>query len=126
MDEKANGWLVEGNITVNCPSALLSHMNYNGGNTLRHNVFACHNSDLMMTFIRCEDHKLTDNTFHAEGAVIFAGREGSVTLFDNNRIYSGDNRVMQRYVSDDYEWSDSCAFDEPVPLVKRMRTNAKP
>ncbi|MCL2880551.1 MAG: right-handed parallel beta-helix repeat-containing protein, partial [Treponema sp.] len=88
IDEQANGWVVEGNITVNCPSALLSHMNYKGGNTIRNNIFINHNGDVILSLIRCNDHRIEDNIFHASGAVTFTGKKGSISAFKGNSIFS--------------------------------------
>jgi hypothetical protein len=117
LDEQANGWVVEGNITSNCPSALLSHMNYKGGNTIRNNVFTCHSGDMTVALLRCEDHKLTDNTFHAAGAVTFSGGKGTITEFESNLIYSAAGKVNEQNVSYDYEWSEPVAF---TPDSKRL------
>ena len=116
IDEQANGWVAEGNITMNCPSAFLSHMNYKGGNIIRNNVFACHNGDLMLTFIRCEDHKLEGNTFHAKGTITFAGSKGVVTQYENNRVYSAEAKINHVYVDDDYSWSEPIPLSGQIPL----------
>jgi hypothetical protein len=116
IDEQANGWIVEGNITINCPSAILSHMNDKGGNTLRNNVFANHDGGLFLSFIRCNEHRLEGNTFHAAGAVTFMGRKGAVSVFEGNRLYSAQGRIDQIYMSDDYQRSPPGALGSPNPL----------
>ncbi|MCL2361473.1 MAG: right-handed parallel beta-helix repeat-containing protein [Defluviitaleaceae bacterium] len=104
IDEQANGWIAEGNITINCNSAFLSHMNDKGGNIIRNNVFASHDGDVMLLLIRCDDHEIIGNTFHAKGAVIFAGRPGAITHLEDNRIYSEKHQQVD--INDDYKWSE--------------------
>jgi hypothetical protein len=111
IDEQANGWVAEGNIIINCPSALLSHMNYKEGNIIRNNIFASHNGDVKLSFIRCENHKLESNTFHAWGEIIFAGKKGAISLFAQNNMYSASGNVSQFYVNDDYSYTKPVEFN---------------
>ncbi|MDR0473942.1 MAG: right-handed parallel beta-helix repeat-containing protein [Treponema sp.] len=116
IDEQANGWIVEGNITINCPSAMLSHMNDKGGNTLRNNVFASYDGDVTLSLIRCNEHRLEGNTFHAAGALTIAGRKGAISVFEGNRLYSAQGQINQIHVSDDYTRAQPAAFSSPNPL----------
>jgi len=116
IDEQANGWIAEGNITINCTSAFLSHMNYKGGNTIRNNVFASHEGDVMLLLMRCNDHAVAGNTFHAKGAVIFVGNESGITQFEDNNIYSATGKIQQIHVNYDYEWGTPTVMDNPIPL----------
>jgi len=117
IDEQANGWVAEGNITINCTSAFLSHMNYKGGNTIRNNVFVSHDSDVMLLLLRCNDHIVSANTFHAKGAIIFAGNTDAVTGFKDNLMYSTIGKIEQIHISYDYEWGEPTMFDGSIPLA---------
>ena len=111
LDEQANGWIVEGNITVNCPSAILSHMNYREGNILRSNSFICHEGDMTLIFIRCLNHRLESNNFHTSGTLSFGGKKDAITHFEGNRIYSAIGQIKQINISDEYEWSEPVDFN---------------
>ena len=117
LDEQANNWFVEGNVTVNCPSALLCHMNYREGNILRNNTFICHGEEMMVVLIRCKNHQFVNNTFHASGDVVIAGGQGAITRFDENRLFSATGEIKHRYVSDDYVWEEAERFDGGRPLA---------
>ena len=117
LDEQANNWVVEGNVTVNCPSALLCHMNYREGNLLRNNTFICHGSEMMVVLIRCKNHQFVNNTFHASKDVVIAGGQGSISRFDENRLFSVEGEIKHRYVSDDYVWEEAEVFDGSKPLA---------
>ena len=111
IDEQANGWVVEGNITLNCPSAMLCHMCYREGNIIRNNIFASHAGDIQLSLIRCKNHVLENNTFHAAGKVEFAGNRGAIASFEGNRIYSEAKQVSQMYINDDYSKESPVAID---------------
>ena len=109
LDEESENWLVEGNLTEDCTSAMMNHMA--SGNILRDNVFCASNGDLLISFIRCKDYTLERNTFHSFGKVTIAGRKGAVPVFERNLAYSAEGQIAQVYVGDDYSRSQPVKFN---------------
>ena len=109
FDEHTFDCTAEGNIVINCADAMLNHMA--SGNIVRNNIFAIHDGDIIISFIRCENCQIAGNAFHSNGAFILAGRKNAITLFENNNIYSAIGDVKQIYIEDDYSRSQPVIFD---------------
>ncbi len=118
LDEQCAGWLVEGNRTLNCSSAMMNHMARD--NTLRRNVFTAHTGDLLVSLIRCEAYRLEDNTFHSGGTVTLAGGKGAVSAFSGNVLYGGEGGLRQVCVGDDYSRAPVAAPDWERPLYTKQ------
>ncbi|MCL2100056.1 MAG: right-handed parallel beta-helix repeat-containing protein [Oscillospiraceae bacterium] len=111
FDEGCYGWTAEGNITINCYDAMMNHM-ADKGNVLKNNTFVFYGGeDLIITFARCQNYRLENNTFHSAGSVTFAGNKGAVSVFKNNNIYSMSEDIRQIYIDSDYSRSQPEAFD---------------
>jgi hypothetical protein len=109
FDEHTFDCIAEGNIVINCADALLNHMV--SGNIIRNNIFAVHDGDMVLSFIRCENCRVEENAFHAVGAIIFAGRKNAISTFENNILYSAEKNISQIYIEDDYSRSQAVVFD---------------
>ena len=112
LDEQTTGWLVEGNLTSGCASAMMNHMSR--GNTLRNNAFVSQDGAVMLSFIRCQDYLVEKNAFQAKEEVTFAHRRDAFAAFEGNLTYSAASRVESIYVGDDYSRSEPEALN-PFP-----------
>ena len=112
LDEQTGGWIVEGNLTSGCASAMLNHMSK--GNILRNNAFVSQDGGVMLSFVRCEDYILENNAIQARGNVVIVQKRNAFAAFENNLIYSGTGVVESEYIGDDYVRSARMQF-EPFP-----------
>ena len=110
FDEGCYNWLAEGNLTVNCRDAMMSHISQKC--VLKNNTFVFYGGeDLLMSFARCEDFHIEKNNFYSAGSVTFAGNKNAANYFKNNNIYSMENNVRQIYINRDYTRSQPSDFD---------------
>ncbi len=80
LDERSEGCLVEGNLSVNVVRPSHNHMAK--GNTIRNNVFI-NEGDLRLTWPRSSDYRFEKNILWATGRIVFENREGIATLAGN-------------------------------------------
>jgi hypothetical protein len=111
LDEQAEGCLVEGNLSFNCPRPSHNHMARR--NTIRNNVFV-HDGDLTLTFPKCEDFIFERNVLRAEGDILFQQFD-AIQSMPKNVIYSGTGSVKVAHGTD-------YAADEPEPFETREGT----
>jgi hypothetical protein len=100
LDECSQGWLVEGNMVINCSHPTLNHMAC--CNTIRNNVFVC-DSSLKMSLIKCKEYKVEKNIIYAKGKIIFNGNPDAITDCGNNLLYSLTDEYEENHVNDKYE-----------------------
>ena len=111
LDEQTGGWIVEGNLTSGCASAMLNHMSK--GNIIRNNAFVSQDGGVMLTFVRCEAYTVEDNAIQASGKVVIVQRRDAFSAF-NNVMYSGAGVIESEYIGDDYKRSPRVKFN-PFP-----------
>ncbi|MDI6448535.1 right-handed parallel beta-helix repeat-containing protein [Anaerobaca lacustris] len=80
LDERSEGCLVEGNLSVNVVRPSHNHMAK--GNTIRNNVFI-NEGDLRLTWPKSSDYRFEKNVLWATGRIVFENREGIATLAGN-------------------------------------------
>jgi hypothetical protein len=97
LDERSEGCLVEGNLSVNVVRPSHNHMAT--GNTIRNNVFI-NDGDLRLTFPRSSNYTFEKNVLRAGGKILFENFEAITTVADNV-LFSEQGAVecrrLQRY-----------------------------
>ena len=104
LDEQTEGWVVEGNLVVDCTHPTLNHMARR--NVFRNNVFAS-KSWLKVNAIRCSEFVFERNIISSGGKLIFAGNPDAVTEFPNNVLYSGTGEYEQHCIDGNYRQIDT-------------------
>jgi hypothetical protein len=99
LDECTEGWLIEGNVVINCSHPTLNHMACS--NTIRNNVFVS-DSFLKMNLIRCKEYKVEKNIIYSKGKIIFNGNPDAITDCGNNLLYSLTDEYEENHVNDKY------------------------
>ncbi len=89
LDERSEGCLVEGNLSVNVVRPSHNHMAHN--NTIRNNVFI-NDGDMRLTWPRSSDYGFEKNVLVAQGKIVLENREGIATM-DRNIFFSAAGRV---------------------------------
>lgn len=89
LDERSEGCLVEGNLSVNVVRPSHNHMAI--GNTIRNNVFI-NEGDLRLTWPKSSEYRFEKNILWAQGKIVFDNREGITTLA-GNVLYSAQGKV---------------------------------
>lgn len=110
LDERSEGCLVEGNLSVNV--ARPSHNHMAKGNTLRNNVFIS-DTDLRLTFPRSSDYTFERNVLCAKGKIVFENFEAITTARHN--ILFGAEGAVQCHKLDRYSKTDSYALTPDDP-----------
>jgi hypothetical protein len=107
LDEQAAGWMVEGNLVVNCTHPTMNHMAQ--GNTLKNNTFVS-DSYLRLNFIRCKDYKVEQNILYSKGKIIFAQNEDAVTSCGSNIFYSVTGEYEVHLINEKYRHYETTAL----------------
>lgn len=89
LDERSEGCLVEGNLSVNVMRPSHNHMAKN--NTIRNNVFI-NDGDLRLTWPRSSGYRFEKNMLYAGGKIVLENREGIAEL-SGNLFFSTEGRV---------------------------------
>ncbi len=92
LDERSEGCLVEGNLSVNVVRPSHNHMAK--GNTIRNNVFI-NEGDLRLTWPKSSDYCFEKNVLHASGKIVFENREG-ITTMTSNVLHSAEGKIQCR------------------------------
>jgi Right handed beta helix region len=99
LDERSEGCLVEGNLSVNVARPSHNHMAKN--NTIRNNVFI-NDGDLRLTWPRSSGYRFEKNILYARGKITLEHREG-ITELTHNIFFSTEGKVqykkLDRYTS---------------------------
>ncbi|MCX7048001.1 MAG: right-handed parallel beta-helix repeat-containing protein [Candidatus Sumerlaeota bacterium] len=96
LDERSEGCLVEGNLSVNIERPSHNHMAKN--NTIRGNVFIT-TGDLKLTFPKSTEHVLEKNIIQAGGAIRIESIDG-VSTMTGNIFYSAAGKVEAQKFKD--------------------------
>lgn len=99
LDELSEGWLIEGNMVLNCDHPTLNHIASN--NIIRNNIFVS-DSFLKMNIIRCKEYTVEKNIIYAKGKIIFYGNPDAINDFSNNILYSLTDEYEENHVNDKY------------------------
>lgn len=113
LDEHSEGWVVEGNLVINCTHPTLNHMART--NTIRNNVFIS-DSFLKMNIIRCKEYRVARNVLFSKGKLIFAGNPDAIDDFGGNLLYSLAGEYEEFHIDEKYRHYDT------VPLRFRDGT----
>ncbi len=89
LDERSEGCVVEGNLSVNVVRPSHNHMAK--GNTIRNNVFV-NEGDMRLTWPKSSDYRFEKNILWAKGKITFQNREGITTLA-GNVLFSGEGKI---------------------------------
>jgi len=89
LDERSEGCLVEGNLSVNVMRPSHNHMAKN--NTIRNNVFI-NEGDLRLTWPRSSGYRFEKNMLYATGKIVLENREGIAAL-NHNLFFSTEGKV---------------------------------
>ena len=92
LDERSEGCLVEGNLSVNVVRPSHNHMAHK--NTIRNNVFI-NDGDLRLTWPRSSDYRFEKNVLYARGKIVLENREG-ISELTHNIFFSVENQVECR------------------------------
>jgi hypothetical protein len=92
LDEESENCILEGNLSLNCPSPYQGHQARN--NIIRNNFFINDEDDVLWHMPLSWSETLEKNIFYSgKGAVLF-GNPKAVVNFNNNILYSGNGRVV--------------------------------
>lgn len=108
LDEQTEGWVVEGNLVVDCTHPTLNHMARR--NVFRNNVFAS-GSWLKVNAIRCREYVFERNVVSARGKLIFSGNPDAITGFSNNLLWSQSGEYEQHCIGQDYKLNNTLPLD---------------
>lgn len=108
LDERSEGCLVEGNLSVNVARPSHNHMAH--GNTIRGNVFVTE-GDLQLTFQKSDGYRVEENLMIAGGDLRISNIDGIAAMSGNVFCLSDSGRVVGLKMSDYQEdsaedWSD--------------------
>jgi len=92
LDERSEGCLVEGNLSVNVVRPSHNHMALN--NTIRNNVFV-NDGDLRLTWPRSSGYRFERNILYATGRIVLENREG-ISDLTGNILFSETGQVECR------------------------------
>jgi len=106
LDERSEGCLVEGNLSVNVIRASHNHMAK--GNTLRNNVFVS-DTDLRLTFPRSSEYTFERNVLYAAGKIVCENYE-AISTAANNVLFGADGGVQCRKL-DRYSKTDTYVLE---------------
>jgi len=106
LDERSEGCLVEGNLSVGI--ARPSHNHMAKGNTIRGNVFVS-NSDARITFPKSSDYVFENNVIYARGEILFENPD-AITTLRNNVLYGAKGKVQFKKLKD-YSQTGVTAFE---------------
>lgn len=109
LDKDCDEWVMSENLTIDCPSAMLSHMSKS--NVICDNIFVNRRGQVMLLTIRCEDHTFERNTVHASEEISFITNDGAITKLKDNLLYSANGR-LERVLVDNKTYARSL----PMPL----------
>ena len=123
LDERSEGCLVEGNLSVNVMRPSHNHMALN--NTIRNNVFI-NEGDLRLTWPRSSEYRFEKNILYAEGRIVLENREGIAEL-TGNVFFSTEDQVeckkLDRYSQvGAYALEDDAANRLADPKLKSYRS----
>jgi len=123
LDERSEGCLVEGNLSVNVARPSHNHMAKN--NTIRNNVFI-NDGDLRLTWPRSSDYRFEKNILYARGKITLEHREG-ITELTHNIFFSTEGRVeckkLDRYAqAGDYALEADATNLQVDPKLTAYRT----
>lgn len=107
LDEQTEGWVVEGNLVVDCTHPTLNHMARR--NVFRNNVFSSA-SWLKVNTIRCSEFVFERNVISAGGKLIFSGNPDAIAEFPNNLLFSRTGEYEQYCINDSYRQYDTQAL----------------
>ena len=96
LDERSEGCLVEGNLSVGIVRPSHNHMAHR--NTIRNNIFV-NDKDLRITFPRSSDYVFEKNILRAQGKIIFENPDG-MTTFRDNVLFSAEGAVQFQKLKD--------------------------
>ena len=106
LDERSEGCLVEGNLSVNVIRPSHNHMAKN--NTIRNNVFI-NDGDLRLTWPRSSGYRVEKNMLYATGKIILENREG-ITELTHNLFFSTEGKIECKKL-DRYSQTDRYALE---------------
>jgi hypothetical protein len=106
LDEQADDYVVEGNLSVNVAMPCHNHMAHR--NTIRNNVFVV-KGDARIDFPRCEGYRFEGNVVYATGRILFQAPDKGVAAMPNNVLFSRAGRVETQLLQD-------YSGQEPRPL----------
>ena len=89
LDERSEGCIVEGNLSVNVQRPSHNHMALK--NIIRNNVFI-HEGDMRLTFPKSTEHTMEGNVLYATGKIRI-DNPAAVTAWKNNILFSGTGKI---------------------------------
>jgi len=106
LDERSEGCLVEGNLSVGILRPSHNHMAK--GNTIRGNVFIS-DADARITFPKSSNYTFKHNVISAKGEIILENPD-AITTLRNNVLFSAEGKIQCRKLKD-YSRTGSYSFE---------------
>jgi hypothetical protein len=106
LDERSEGCLVEGNLSVGILRPSHNHMAK--GNTIRNNVFIS-DAEARITFPKSSNFTFERNVIQAKGQIVLENPDGITTL-RNNVLFSAEGKIQCRKLKD-YSQVGSYSFE---------------
>jgi len=106
LDERSEGCLVEGNLSVGIVRPSHNHMAK--GNTIRGNVFIS-DADARITFPKSSNYTFEYNVIRAKGQIVLENPD-AITTLRNNVLFSSEGKIQCRRLRD-YSRAGSYSFE---------------